>query len=98
MLRSEIDKKLFLDILIMENVVKGEDNIKRLKPSLEFRKSDFRMNIEDFDGICCNPGKDVLLVVYHVGPCPGDPIVPNFFLSWIEVQKLIMTFDSVSFG
>ena len=98
MLRSEIDKKLFLDILIMENVVKGEDNIKRLKPGLEFRKSDFRMNIKDFNGIRCNPGKDMFLVVYHVGPCSGNPVVPDFLLSWIEVRKLLLAFDSISFS
>ena len=56
------------------------------------------MDIEDLDGISCNPGKDVFLIVDHMSSCSGDPVVPYFFLSWVEVWKFILTLDGVTFG
>ena len=69
MFRSQVDKKFLPDIFIVENVVKGEDNVEGVKPCLQFFFGDFWVDIEDLNSISCDPGKDMFLVVDHVGSC-----------------------------
>ena len=69
----------------------------RTQPSPEFFLGCINMNVENFNGVSSDGGEDLFSVGFNMGSSSGDPVVPDLFLSLVEVWLFFLTSCSVTF-